>query len=216
MARIPVGMRRPREQGFTVFFTGLSGAGKSTIAEILQTELSKMSARRVTLLDGDYLRKHLSSDLGFSKHDRDTNVRRAGHLASEITRKGEIVVCALIAPYDSARKQVRDMIEPYGGFVLVHVNTPLRICEQRDPKGLYAKARAGLIKDFTGVSDPYEPPQDATVIIDTTNLSPEESAHKILLCLQRLGYVPRKHNNFRRPQFELVNGQDAKVFRFKW
>ncbi|GIW50682.1 MAG: sulfate adenylyltransferase [Gemmatimonadales bacterium] len=176
-------------QGFTVFFTGLSGSGKSTIANVLLVKLLELGGRPVTLLDGDLVRKHLSSELGFSKEHRDINIRRIGFVASEITKNGGIAICAPIAPYDAVRKEVRRMIEPHGGFVLVHVATPLEVCEQRDRKGLYAKARAGLIQEFTGISDPYEEPSDAEVVIDTTQLTPEEAAHQIILFLEREGYI---------------------------
>ena len=145
----------PREaQGFAVFLTGLSGAGKSTIARALRAGLMEATGRPVTLLDGDIVRRHLSSELGFSREHRDLNVLRIGWVASEIVRHGGIALCAPIAPYDAVRKQVRRMIEPLGGFLLVHVSTPLETCEARDRKGLYAKARAGLVPNFTGVSDP--------------------------------------------------------------
>ena len=176
-------------QGFTVFFTGLSGAGKSTIANVLMVKLLEMGGRPVTLLDGDIVRKNLSSELGFSKEHRDINIRRIGFVASEITKNGGIALCAPIAPYTSVRREVRQMIEPAGGFVLVHVATSLDVCEDRDRKGLYAKARAGLIKEFTGISDPYEQPTDADVVIDTAELSPEEAAQEVLLHLEREGYI---------------------------
>jgi sulfate adenylyltransferase len=176
-------------QGFTVFFTGLSGAGKSTIARALLVKLLEMGGRPVTLLDGDIVRKNLSSELGFSKDHRDLNIRRIGFVANEITKNGGIAICAPIAPYDSIRKEVRKLIEQYGGFILVHVATPLEVCEQRDRKGLYAKARAGILKEFTGISDPYEVPQDAETAIDTTELTPEEAAQEILLHLEREGYI---------------------------
>ena len=147
------------EQGFTVFFTGLSGSGKSTIANALLVKFLELGGRPVTLLDGDIVRKHLSSELGFSKEHRDINIRRIGFVASEITKNGGIALCAPIAPYDAVRKEVRGMIEPYGGFVLVHLATPLEVCEERDRKGMYAKARAGILKEFTGISDPYEAPR---------------------------------------------------------
>jgi sulfate adenylyltransferase len=184
-------MRHPprRNQGFTVFFTGLSGSGKSTIANALMVKFLEMGGRPVTLLDGDMVRKNLSSELGFSKEHRNINIRRIGYVASEITKNGGIAICAPIAPYDSVRKEVRDGIQPLGGFVLIHVDTPIEVCEQRDRKGLYAKARAGIIKEFTGISDPYESPQDADVVIDTTELSPEQAAQQILLHLEREGYV---------------------------
>src|SRR5436305_4076229 len=142
------------KQGLTVFFTGLSGAGKSTIASVLVTKFLEVGGRPVTLLDGDLVRKHLSSELGFSKEHRDINIRRIGYVASEITKNGGIAICAPIAPYDATRKAVREMIEPEGGFILVHLSTSVDVCEQRDRKGLYAKARAGIIKEFTGISDP--------------------------------------------------------------
>ena len=177
------------KQGLTVFFTGLSGSGKSTIANVLMTKFLEMGGRPVTLLDGDLVRKHLSSELGFSKEHRDINIRRIGYVASEITKNGGIAICAPIAPYDAVRKQVREMIEPFGGFVLVHIATPVEVCEQRDRKGLYAKARAGILKEFTGISDPYEAPANAEVMIDTTELSPEEAAQEIILHLERQGFI---------------------------
>jgi sulfate adenylyltransferase len=176
-------------QGFTVFFTGLSGSGKSTIANVLLVRLLEMGGRPVTLLDGDIVRKNLSSELGFSKEHRDLNIRRIGFMAREITQNGGIVLCAPIAPYDNIRKEVRHSIDSAGGFILVHTSTALDICEQRDRKGLYAKARAGIIPTFTGVSDPYESPLDAEVVIDTANLMPEEAAQKILLYLEKQGYL---------------------------
>ena len=178
-----------QHQGFTVFFTGLSGSGKSTIANALLVKLLEIGGRSVTLLDGDLVRKHLSSELGFSKEHRDINIRRIGYVASEITKNGGVAVCAPIAPYDAVRKDVRSAVDPVGGFVLVHVDTPLEVCEQRDRKGLYAKARAGIIKEFTGISDPYEAPIDADITIDTTALTPEEAAQQIVLHLERDGYV---------------------------
>ena len=176
-------------QGFAVLFTGLSGSGKSTIANVLLVKFLEMGGRPVTLLDGDLVRKHLSSELGFSKEHRDVNIKRIGFVASEITKNGGIALCAPIAPYDAVRKEVRAMIEPLGGFFLVHVAAPLEVCEQRDRKGLYAKARAGIIREFTGVSDPYEEPADADLVIDTTDLTPEEAAQQIILHLEREGYV---------------------------
>ncbi len=177
------------QQGFTIFFTGLSGSGKSTLARILQVKFLEMGGRPVTLLDGDLVRKHLSSELGFSRAHRDINIRRIGFVASEITKNGGLAICAPIAPYDATRKAVRAMIEPLGGFVLVHLSTTLEVCEQRDRKGLYAKARAGLVPEFTGISDPYEPPDDAEVVIDTADLTPEEAAQKIVLHLKREGHI---------------------------
>ncbi len=177
------------KQGFTVFFTGLSGSGKSTIANALMVKLMEMGGRPVTLLDGDVVRKHLSSELGFSKEHRDLNIQRIGYVASEITKNGGIAICAPIAPYAATRQQVREMIEPYGGFIEVHVATPLEVCEARDRKGLYAKARAGIIKGFTGISDPYEVPQNPEMRVDTTELTPDLVAHRIIVKLESLGFI---------------------------
>ncbi len=177
------------KQGFTVFFTGLSGAGKSTIANALLVKLLEMGGRPVTLLDGDIVRKNLSSELGFSKEHRDLNILRIGFVASEITKNGGVAICAPIAPYDHTRREVRKVIEAVGGFSLVHISTPVEVCETRDRKGLYAKARAGIIKEFTGISDPYEEPADAEVVIDTTDMSPEEAANAIVLHLESDGYI---------------------------
>jgi sulfate adenylyltransferase len=177
------------KQGVTIFFTGLSGSGKSTIANVLVTKFLEAGGRPVTLLDGDLVRKHLSSELGFSKEHRDINIRRIGYVASEITKNGGIAICAPIAPYDATRKAVRSMIESGGGFILVHIATPVETCEQRDRKGLYAKARAGILKEFTGISDPYEVPTDAEVVINTAELSPEEAAQEIILHLEREGFI---------------------------
>jgi sulfate adenylyltransferase len=176
-------------QGVTIFFTGLSGSGKSTIANVLRVKFLEMGGRPVTLLDGDLVRKNLSSELGFSKEHRDLNIRRIGYVASEITKNGGIAICAPIAPYDATRKAVREAIEPFGSFILVHIATSLDVCEGRDRKGLYAKARAGILKEFTGISDPYEGPQDAEVVIDTGELSPEEAAQEILLHLEQKGFI---------------------------
>jgi sulfate adenylyltransferase len=177
------------KQGLTIFFTGLSGSGKSTIANVLITKFLEVGGRPVTLLDGDLVRKNLSSELGFSKAHRDINIRRIGYVASEITKNGGVAVCAPIAPYDATRKHVRQIIEPHGGFILVHIATTVEVCEERDRKGLYAKARAGILKEFTGISDPYEAPTDADVVIDTGTLSAEESAQKIILHLERQGFI---------------------------
>ncbi len=176
------------KQGVTIFFSGLSGSGKSTIANVLLTKFLEAGGRPVTLLDGDLVRKNLSSELGFSKEHRDINIRRIGYVASEITKNGGIAICAPIAPYDATRKHVRGLIEPVGGFILVHVSTSVEVCEQRDRKGLYAKARAGILKEFTGISDPYEEPKDAEVVINTADLTPEEAAQEIILHLEREGY----------------------------
>ena len=177
------------KQGVTIFFTGLSGSGKSTIANVLMSKFLELGGRPVTLLDGDLVRKHLSSELGFSKEHRDINIRRIGYVASEITKNGGVAICAPIAPYDATRKHVREMIEPHGGFILVHIATPIETCEQRDRKGLYAKARAGILKEFTGISDPYEVPANAEVVINTADLSAEEAAQEIILHLEREGFI---------------------------
>jgi sulfate adenylyltransferase len=177
------------KQGVTIFFTGLSGSGKSTIANVLMTKFLEMGGRPTTMLDGDLVRKNLSSELGFSKEHRDINIRRIGYVASEITKNGGIAICAPIAPYDATRKYVRQLIEPYGGFILVHIATTVEVCEQRDRKGLYAKARAGILKEFTGISDPYEVPADAEVTINTGDLSAEEAAQEIILHLEREGFI---------------------------
>jgi len=177
------------KQGVTIFFSGLSGSGKSTIANVLLTKFLEMGGRPVTILDGDLVRKNLSSELGFSKEHRDINIRRIGYVASEITKNGGIAICAPIAPYEATRKHVRQMIEPYGGFILVHIATPIETCEGRDRKGLYAKARAGLVKEFTGISDPYEVPTDAEVTINTAELSAEEAAQEIILHLEQQGFI---------------------------
>jgi len=177
------------KKGFTVFFTGLSGSGKSTMANVLRTKLLEAGGRSVTLLDGDIVRRNLSSELGFSKEHRDLNILRIGFVASEITKGGGIAICAPIAPYSRVRRRNRELVSQHGGYVLVHVSTPIEVCEARDRKGLYAKARAGLIEDFTGVSDPYEVPDDADVVIDTTDLTPEEAAQQVYLFLEKEGYL---------------------------
>jgi len=177
------------EQGFTVFFTGLSGSGKSTIANALLVKLLENGHRRVTLLDGDVVRKNLSSELGFSKEHRDLNIQRIGYVASEITKNGGVAICAPIAPYHATRRQVRETIEAVGGFIEVYVSTPIEECERRDRKGLYAQARAGKIKGFTGIDDPYEVPENAEMVVDTQELSPELAAHRILVKLESLGFI---------------------------
>jgi sulfate adenylyltransferase len=176
-------------QGFTIFFTGLSGSGKSTVANVLFVKLREVGGRPVTLLDGDLVRKNLSSELGFSREHRDLHILRIGFVASEITKNRGIAICAPIAPYDAVRKQVRAAIEPHGAFVLVHLSTPLEVCEKRDRKGLYAKARAGLVQQFTGISDPYEVPRDADIVVDTSDLTPEEAAERILVHLRRMAFI---------------------------
>ncbi len=177
------------KQGFTVFFTGLSGSGKSTVANALMIKLLEEGSRPVTLLDGDIVRRNLSSELTFSKEHRDLNIQRIGFVASEITKNGGIAICAPIAPYAATRRLVRDMISPVGGFLETHVSTPLEVCEERDRKGMYAMARAGKIKGFTGIDDPYEVPENAEIVIDTSELSPDLAAHRILLTLEKFGYI---------------------------
>jgi sulfate adenylyltransferase len=177
------------EQGFTVLFTGLSGSGKSTIANALMMKLMELGGRSVTLLDGDHVRKHLSSELGFSKEHRNLNILRIGYVASEITKAGGIALCAPIAPYADIRRQVREMVEAYGTSVEVYVSTPIEVCEQRDRKGLYAKARAGILKQFTGIDDPYEAPENPDISIDTSKVSLDEAAQTILLRLEKLGLI---------------------------
>ena len=177
------------KQGFTVFFTGLSGSGKSTIANALMVKLMEMGGRPVTLLDGDVVRKHLSSELGFSKEHRDINIRRIGYVASEITKNGGIAICAPIAPYAATRRQVREMVEAYGAFVEVHVATSLEECERRDRKGLYRLAREGKIKEFTGISDPYDVPENPELRVQTEGLDVDGGAQAVLLKLEGMGLI---------------------------
>ncbi len=177
------------KQGFTLFFTGLSGSGKSTVAKAVLAKLLELGGRPVSVLDGDVVRKHLSSELGFSKEHRNINIRRIGYVASEITKNGGIAICAPIAPYTALRREVRQMISPYGGFIEIHVSTPLEVCEGRDRKGLYAKARAGVLKEFTGISDPYETPENPELRVDTSQLTVEEAAQQVFLYLKRQGYI---------------------------
>lgn len=179
----------PSKQGFTLFMTGLSGAGKSTIAKIVFSKMLEIGKRPVTLLDGDIVRQNLSSELSFSKEHRDINVRRIGFVATEITKNRGIAICAPIAPYANTRNEIRRSIEAHGGFVEIHVATPLQECEKRDRKGMYAKARAGLIKGYTGIDDPYEVPKAPELSIDTTGITPDEAAQEILLFLGQKGYI---------------------------
>jgi len=174
-------------QGVCIWFTGLSAAGKSTTAEALE-RLVLVQGRRVTMLDGDVVRTHLSKGLGFSKEDRDVNIRRIGFVASEIVRHGGVVVCAAISPYRAIRDEVRSMMEE-GHFIEVYVDTPIDVCEERDPKGLYAKARQGLLKGFTGIDDPYEPPLKAEIALDTVVNSEEGNARLILDYLIQRGLM---------------------------
>ncbi|NOZ72309.1 MAG: bifunctional sulfate adenylyltransferase/adenylylsulfate kinase [Chloroflexi bacterium] len=175
------------KQGFCVWFTGLSGSGKSTTAEVLTTLLLE-HGRQVTQLDGDVVRTHLSKGLGFSKEDRDINIRRIGFVASEIVRHGGVAVCAAVSPYRATRNDVRNTVGS-DNYVEVFVDTPLEVCEARDVKGMYAKARRGEIKGFTGIDDPYEPPHNPEIVLDTVNYSPEENAHKIIEYLQKSGFL---------------------------
>jgi len=176
-------------QGFTILFTGLSGAGKSTLAKALMVKLMELGGRSVTLLDGDHVRQHLSSELGFSKEHRDLNVLRIGYVASEIAKAGGIAICAPIAPYANVRRRLRALAETHGGFAEIYVSTPIDVCERRDTKGLYAKARAGLLTHFTGIDDPYEAPENAELVINTEDQTPEEAAQRILLKLENLGFI---------------------------
>ena len=176
------------KRGFTVFFTGLSGSGKSTLANGLLVKLLEEGRRPVSLLDGDIVRTHLSSELGFSKEHRSLNVRRIGFVASEITKNGGIAICAPIAPYRADRQLNRNMIDPLGGYMEIFVNTPLEICEKRDVKGLYAKARKGLLKQFTGIDDPYEKPENAEIEIDSSYEDPEILVEQIINQIHKMGY----------------------------
>ncbi|EKD71928.1 MAG: hypothetical protein ACD_46C00061G0003 [uncultured bacterium] len=177
------------QQGLTVFLTGLPSSGKSTLANGLALKLREVTNREITLLDGDVIRTHLSRGLGFSQEDREANVTRVGFVAQEITRHGGIVICALVAPFAKPRQIVRQMISEVGGFVEVYVSTPLSVCEARDRKGLYKKAREGVIKQFTGVSDPYELPTSPEIIINTANVDPEEVIDMLIKQIRLLGYI---------------------------
>lgn len=179
----------PSGQGLTIFLTGLSGAGKSTIANVLYAKFMEIGTRPVTLLDGDIVRRNLSSELTFSREHRDINVRRIGFVATEITKNRGVAICAPIAPYEKTRREIRASIEAYGGFIEVHVATPIEECEKRDRKGMYARARAGLLKGFTGVDDPYEFPEKCEITIDTTHITPDEAAHEILLFIGQRGFI---------------------------
>jgi sulfate adenylyltransferase len=174
-------------QGVCIWFTGLSGAGKSTTAEIL-TVLLLERGRQVTLLDGDIVRSHLSKGLGFSKEDRDINIRRVGFVASEIVRHRGVVLCAAVSPYRTTRNDVRNIVGS-DNFIEVFVDTPLWVCEERDTKGMYARARSGEIKDFTGIDDPYEPPQHAEITLDTMSHTAEENARRIINHMVERGFV---------------------------
>lgn len=167
-------------RGFTLFMTGLSGAGKSTISERLMATIQKDYGRPVTILDGDIVREMLSSGLTFSRADRELNIRRIGYVAGEVTRHGGICICAAIAPFRSARDEARARISQLGSFFEIHIATPLAVCEQRDPKGLYKKARKGEIKGFTGIDDPFEAPEKPELHLDTSQYSVDESVDRIL------------------------------------
>lgn len=177
------------KQGFTIFMTGLSGSGKSTIAKVLMIKFMEMNERPVTLLDGDIVRRNLSSELFFTKEHRELNITRIGFVASEITKNGGIAICAPIAPYMKSRKENRELISSYGGYIEIYVSTPLTVCEARDRKGLYAKARAGIIKGVTGIDDPYIQPENPELTIDTSNITPMEAVQEILLYLEEQGYI---------------------------
>jgi sulfate adenylyltransferase len=182
--------RPPRSaRGLVVFFTGLSGSGKSTLARDLRDALLERGDRTVSLLDGDLVRRLLSAGLTFSREDRDLNIARIGYVATEVARHGGIAICAPIAPYAAARSAVRSMVTEVGDFVLVHVSTPLEVCEKRDRKGLYAKARAKVIGSFTGISDPYEEPADADLVVDTSMLSRHDALAAVLALLTRGGWL---------------------------
>jgi len=177
------------KQGICLWFTGLSGSGKSTTARVL-SELLLEAGRQVTELDGDIVRTHLSKGLGFSREDRDTNILRIGFVAAEIVRHGGTVMCAAVSPYRGTRESVRHMMDE-GSFIEIYVDTPLSVCEERDVKGMYAKARRGEIKEFTGISDPYEPPLNPEIVLDTVNFTPEENAHVIANWLAEKGFIRR-------------------------
>ncbi len=176
------------ETGFTLWFTGLSGAGKTTIAEIVGPELERRG-HVVEYLDGDVVRTHLSKGLGFSKEDRDTNIERIGWVASRLTRHGAAVLVSAISPYEETRRKARELVEEFGPFVEVFVDASVEACAKRDVKGLYARAFAGEISDFTGVSDPYEPPSSPELVLRTEEESPEERAQHVLDTLEELGLL---------------------------
>jgi sulfate adenylyltransferase len=179
----------PERQGFTVFFTGLPASGKSTLANLLVERLMELDNRQITLLDGDLVRKHLSSELGFSREHRDLNITRIGYVASEITKNGGAAICAPIAPFRDARRHARELVSRWGSFIEVHVSTPVEVCESRDPKGLYAKARAGKIKGFTGVDDPYDVPESPELRINTVEVSPQEAVRQVIETLRERGLL---------------------------
>ncbi len=179
------------KRGFTVFFTGLSGSGKSTLANGLLVKLLQEGSRPVSLLDGDIVRTHLSSELGFSKEHRSINVRRIGYVASEITKNGGIAICAPIAPYEKDREHNRRLISKLGGYIEIHISTSLEKCEERDVKGLYKLAREGKLKEFTGISDPYENPSNAELVIDSSGIAPEKLVDKIYSYIKECGFISK-------------------------
>jgi sulfate adenylyltransferase len=197
--------RPPRaRRGVVVFFTGLSGSGKSTLARDLRDALLERGDRTVSLLDGDLVRRLLSAGLTFSREDRDLNIARIGYVAAEVARHGGIAICAPIAPYAAARARAREMVSETGDFVLVHVATPLEVCEARDRKGLYAQARAGVIGSFTGISDPYEEPDDADLVIDTSVVARHDAVAAVLAHLTRAGWLA-----LRAPRYLTVSSSSA-------
>ncbi|MCA9361420.1 bifunctional sulfate adenylyltransferase/adenylylsulfate kinase [Candidatus Kaiserbacteria bacterium] len=191
VSALQMGVEKQRRRGVTLFFTGLSGAGKSTIANIVATKLLEVQHRELTFLDGDVIRNHLTSELGFSKEHRDLNVKRVAYVASEITKHGGVAICSLIAPYANAREQARELVEQHGTFVEVFVSTSLAVCEERDVKGLYQKARQGLLKQFTGISDPYEEPTKAEIVLDAGSGTPESHAEKVIEYLFETGLIKK-------------------------
>jgi sulfate adenylyltransferase len=178
-----------RKQGFTIFITGLPSAGKSTLAKVLLVKFMELRDRPVTLLDGDIVRKNLSSELSFTKEHRNLNVKRIGFVSSEITKNGGIAICAPIAPYDESRRYNRELISRHGGYIEVYLATPMEVCEQRDRKGIYAKARTGKVSGVTGIDDPYIPPSNSEIVLDTSEFTPDEAAQEVLLYLEQQGYI---------------------------
>jgi sulfate adenylyltransferase len=178
-----------RKQGITIFITGLPSAGKSTLAKVLLVKFMELRDRPVTLLDGDIVRKNLSSELSFTKEHRNLNIRRIGFVANEITKNGGIAICAPIAPYEESRRYNRELISRHGGYIEVYLATPMEVCEQRDRKGIYAKARTGKVSGVTGIDDPYMPPSNSEIVLDTSKLTPGEAAQEVLLYLEQQGYI---------------------------
>lgn len=189
-AELARAVRPAAQRGLVLFFTGLSGSGKSTVAKALAEALIEDGRRTLSMLDGDEVRRLLSAGLGFSVADREANIRRIGFVAAEVARHGGTAICAPIAPFAAGRAEVRSMVEQAGGdLLLVHVATPLAECERRDRKGMYAKARRGEIADFTGISSPYEPPSDADIVLDTSDISVQECVNRLWRMLQERGYL---------------------------